>query len=83
MSEFRDRVKARMRFLHACDGINLSDDELELFADFAEARVARGKAGEDQSWERAKERALKEGRSAAEVFLEEAKVGNAAHRSET
>ena len=62
-----------MRFLHACDGIDLRDEELEVVADFAEADIARGKAAQNPTLERAKQRALDEGRNLAEVFLEEAK----------
>ena len=68
MSEQRDRVKARMQFLYACDGIELSAERLERFADLAEQSPA---GEEDPAWRRAQERAKTEGRSAAALFLEE------------
>lgn len=67
----RERIKARMRFFYGCDGIELTEAELKHLADGAEE--ASSAAAHDPAWLRAQARAKVEGRSVAELLLEEAK----------
>lgn len=70
MVKNREQVKARLRFLYACDGIKLTEAKLEQLADWAEEDSG---VENDPALLRAQARAKAEGRSVAEMFLEEAK----------